>query len=251
VEDGEGAQLKIKLPQNTEYVTGESEGPVQRAIARTLQPGGVFYDIGANIGFFSLIAARLVGEAGSVYAFEPYSPNATTARENAALNGLTNFRLFEVAVGRNSRSDELLITSWDGGAALSTSTARPTGFTQRKSVQVVALDDFIEDERLRHPDFVKIDVEGVELEVLQGMSKTIAHCRPILLYEIDDGDSDKFRRRWEEVDEMVLRFGYDICHLENAYPGLNWNVGHSLAIPRGDTAKSRARSTDPASAPSQ
>jgi FkbM family methyltransferase len=244
VEDGVGAGLRLKLPQNLEYVTGASELPVQREIARRLAPGSVFYDIGANVGFFSIIAGRLVGQKGLVCAFEPYPPNAAMARENAALNGLANFRLFEVAAGTNSRKDDLLVTHWDGGAALSTSAARPPTITQTTTVQVVALDDFIEAERLPLPDFVKIDVEGVEMEVLQGMSRTLTRCGPVLLYEVDDGDADRFRRRWAELDEWVSQFGYDICHLENSYPGLKWNVGHSVAVPSAGVA----RSTDHSSA---
>lgn len=232
VEGGAGDGLKLRFPQNRDFLTGTSELPVQREIARRLQLGDVFYDVGANIGFFSLIAGRLVGEKGCVCAFEPHPQNAATVRDNAKLNGLTNVRVFEVAVGQESRRDELIVTDWDGGGALSTSDLKPTKPIHRIPVQVVRLDEFIATARLPQPTFVKIDVEGLEMEVIRGMTETIARCKPVLLYEIDDGDKDEFQRRWAELDASVSNLGYDVHHIENAYPALNWNVGHSLALPR-------------------
>jgi FkbM family methyltransferase len=196
-----------------------------------LRPGDVFYDIGANVGFFSLIAGRIVGESGSVCAFEPHPQNASAVRENVGLNGFKNVRLSEIAIGRGSRSDELLMTAWDGGGTLATSVAQPAALVGRTAVQVWSLDDYIEAEQLPRPTFVKIDVEGAEMEVIEGMSKTIARDKPILIYEVDDGDEEAFQRRWAELDAAVSKFGYEVLHLEDGYPALNWHVGHSLAIP--------------------
>lgn len=232
IERGEGAGLKLKLPQNLDYIFGSSEPPVQMALAQRLHPGDVFYDIGANMGFFSLIAARIVGATGWVYAFEPVLENAAIVRANANLNGLQNITLREVAVGGSTGTAELLLTEWDGGSCLSTSAVRPSELISRRNVRVIALDDFIPEDNLRLPNFVKIDVEGVELEVVQGMTKTITTSKPVLLYEIDDGDKTSFVRRWRELDEYVSLLGYEIIHLEDSYPHLAWNVGHSLAVPR-------------------
>ena len=232
IEEGQGAGLKISFPQNHDYVLGSSERPVQEALGQQLHPGDVFFDIGANLGFFSLIGAKRVGSTGCVYSFEPVAGNAVSVRENVRLNGLDNVGLFEVAVGRSSGSAELLLTEWNGGASLSSSAVKPSDPVSRRNVRVVALDDFIPAEKLRMPTFVKIDVEGLELEVIQGMTKTIATARPILLYEVDDEKKDSFLRRWAELDEYVERLGYQIIHLEDSYPLLDWHVGHSLALPR-------------------
>src|SRR5687768_12354856 len=83
VEEGEAAGLKLTLPQNLDYIFGSSEPPVQQCVARSLAPGGVFYDVGANVGFFSLLAAQRVGRGGSVYSFEPVSENVAAIRRNA------------------------------------------------------------------------------------------------------------------------------------------------------------------------
>jgi FkbM family methyltransferase len=231
VEGGEGAGLRLRLPQNGDYISGQSEIPVQRELARHVRPGDVVYDIGANVGFFSLIAGRLVGRAGCVYSFEPVAENAASTCENVRLNNLANVTLFDVAVGRSSGTAELLLTDWDGGSSLSTSAVKPDEPISKRTVQVVALDDLVDREGLRAPTFVKIDVEGVELDVLMGMSRTIASSKPILLYELDDGNNDSFQRRWAELDAYVTEFGYKVAHLKPSYGNVGWNVGHSLAIP--------------------
>jgi FkbM family methyltransferase len=231
IEGGEGAGLQIKFPQNRDYVMGSSEGPVQQAMAKHLQQGDVFYDIGANMGFFSLIAAKLVGPTGFVNAFEPVAENAASIRENVQLNGFTNINTCEVAVGSTSGQAELLLTDWDGGSTLASSSVKPSEPVSRRNVRVVTLDDFIAEKNLRPPNFVKIDVEGLELEVLQGMTKTIETAKPILLYEVDDGDREKFLNRWDALDKHVESLGYEIIRLENSYANRVWNVGHSLAVP--------------------
>jgi FkbM family methyltransferase len=231
VEQGQGAGLKLHLPQNRDYVMGASELPVQRAIAGHLRPGGVFYDVGANVGFFSLLAARRVGATGRVCAFEPVPANAQSVRANAELNGLGNLRVFEVAAGRENKLADFLLTRWDGGGSLSEQAVMPAHVMSRTQVRVAPLDALIEAEALPLPDFVKIDVEGTEMDVLAGMSGTIRRCMPILLYEVDDGDQTSFQRRWAELDAYVAGFGYVIQRLENSYANERWQVGHSLALP--------------------
>ncbi len=183
VERGTGAGLRIRFPQNQDYITGMSELPVQNEIARGLRPGGVFYDVGANVGFFSLIAGRLVGAQGQVCAFEPNPPNAAAIRDNAGLNGMTNVRVFEVAAGQDTKTAELWRTDWDGGGVLSSSAVKPATTVDRIVVQVVSLDHFILAEHLPPPTFVKIDVEGAELEALHGLRESILRWRPVLLYD--------------------------------------------------------------------
>ncbi len=231
VERGTGAGLKLRGPQNLGYVTGDNELPVQQEIARQLKPGGVFYDIGANMGFFSLIAGRLAGPKGRVFAFEPHPLNASTVAENARLNGMTQLQVFPVAIGSCARRDVLQMTDWDGGATLSGYAVGPDQVITHTEVQVLSLDGLIADKALPLPTFVKIDVEGAEMEVIEGMTATIARCNPVLLFEVDDGNPNEFRRRWAELDARVSALGYRVRRLDNAYPGVNWNVGHSVAEP--------------------
>ena len=231
VEGGEAAGLRLHLPQNREYIFGTSEVAVQETLGRYLRPGGVFYDVGANVGFFTLIAARMVGPEGRAYAFDPVAENIETVQKNALLNGFGNVRAFEVAAGRSAGVAEFLMTHWDGGGTLSSSAVRPTEPQSRRSVQVVTLDDLIASQHLERPTLVKVDVEGVELDVLEGMARTIAAAMPVVLCEIDDGDRESFLRRWQQLDDRLMSFGYSVSHLRSSYPNTNWFVGHSLAVP--------------------
>ena len=239
VEDGEGAGLKLTLPQNLDFIFGSSEPPVQRCLARYLAPGGVFYDVGANVGFFSLLAAQRVGRGGSVYSFEPVSENVMAIRRNARLNEMAHVSIFEVAADSQSGTGELLLADWDGGSSLRNAAAGAVEPVERRMVPVVSLDDLVDDEGLRPPTVVKIDVEGSEMGALQGMVKTLEKFKPVLVYEVDDADRAAFERRWNALDRFVARLGYDVTHLENSYPHLSRNVGHSVAIPVASTGSPR------------
>jgi FkbM family methyltransferase len=231
VEAGEASGLKLGFPQNLDFVRGSTERPVQRCIAEHLVPDDVFYDVGANVGFFSLLATKFVGPGGAVYAVEPVARNAAAIRRNAALNDLRNLSVFEVAADEKSGSAELFVTGWDGGSSLSAAAISASEPVERQAVRVITLDGLIESERLRPPTFIKLDVEGVELRALRGMRKTLEKHRPVLLYEVDDADRGGLEQRWKALDEFVASFGYRVTRLDDSYPNRNWFVGHSLAVP--------------------
>lgn len=237
IESGHAAGLRFGFPQNPDFVAGTSERPLQDCLVRHLAAGSTFYDIGANVGFFSVLASRFVGPSGMVYAFEPVTANAAAIRRNLGLNAVSHARVFDVALADRSGSGELFVTPWDGGASLKPDVIRKSDAVQRQAVRLVTLDELVEAEGLRLPSVVKIDVEGAEMPVLKGMQRTIAACMPILVYEVDGGDRDDFERRWEALDCCVRELGYDVTHLESSYPGMRWHVGHTLAVPRDGSRK--------------
>ena len=102
IADGEAAGLKLFAHgAQPDFAKGIYEMPIQRTIAGSLDDGDCFYDVGANIGFFSLIAARRVGETGKVYAFEPVHRNAAGIERSAELNGFAErLEVFEEAAFR-------------------------------------------------------------------------------------------------------------------------------------------------------
>lgn len=231
VETGTCQGLKLTLPQNAEYVLGTNEVPVQHALHAALGPNAVFYDIGANVGFFSLLAAKAVGPMGAVYAFEPISENVQVLRRNAKLNRFDALSVFEIAVGEKCGTSELFLSEWNGGASLSVAAHRRARKVPSRNVKVMSLDEIIRAFGLRPPTLVKIDVEGAEAPVIRGMSQTLSAYRPTVLFEVDDPDPVSFARRWNALDELVESFGYNLTRLEKSYPDLNWSVGHSIAVP--------------------
>ena len=216
-------------PSNQAYATGDNELPVQVAFEKHLDRGGVLYDVGANVGFFSVIGARLVGEEGSVVAFEPVGANARLVRRNAELNGFAKIDVIEKAVSDRSGTGELVIAAYSGGSALST-TAPPPDATSAVAVDLITLDEFV-DAGHPAPTLVKIDVEGTEIEVLRGMETILRRDRPVVIFEIDDASQNGYDAKLVPSVELIRAAGYDIEPLADSYAGGDWLVGHFVATP--------------------
>lgn len=227
---GVGAGLKFRADKsNRDCRQGTYELPLQKALQNYLKPEGIFYDIGANIGFFTVIAAKLVGTSGHVYAFEPVPENAARISENIKLNEFSNVTLLEKAVSQTTGSGELLLAHHHGGATLS-SAGTPPDLKGEMTVDLVCIDDLVLEKTLLPPTFVKIDVEGAEIEALRGMIQTLNQFKPIIIYEVDDGNALAFQRKSEEIATFIRTLGYEITPLEAAYPNIRWHVGHAIAI---------------------
>lgn len=227
---GIGAGLRFNPGfSNPDYAFGTNEQPVQHALAEHLKPGDVFYDIGANVGFFTVIAARLVGEKGQVYAFEPVPENAAFIKANIDLNNFSNIILDQRAVSSHTGKGELILAEYSGGATLSKADT-PPDMKGVISVDLISIDDLIAEHEIQPPSLLKIDVEGAEMPVLMGMKETIQKYKPILIYEVDDGNRDRFYQKQEECDSFVEDCGYEIKRLEDSYPGGGWIVSNTLAI---------------------
>jgi FkbM family methyltransferase len=228
---GVGAGLRFRVGDaNPSYAFGTNELPVQHALATYLKPGHVFCDIGANVGFFTVIAARLVGPSGRVYAFEPMPDNAVLLRRNVELNAFRHVTVVEKAVSSASGQGELLLSHFSGGSALLTATA-PPDLKGRIPVELVSVDDLVAGRDVAAPNVVKIDVEGAELDVLRGMSATIQAHKPIIVYEVDDGDPEAFERKQADCRSFLQPFGYRLSVLENSYPYGDWRVANITAVP--------------------
>jgi FkbM family methyltransferase len=214
-----------------DFNLGSYERPVQMALKEHLRPGSVFYDVGANLGFFSILAARLVGAGGRVYAFEPVPENAAGVRHNAGLNSFDHVTVLQKAVADAGGRGELRQAHHAGGSALST-VAAPPDVKGIIPVEIVAIDELVADGTCVPPAFVKIDVEGAELAVLQGMVETMRQYRPLILFEIDDGDAAVFSEKMAACTAFLEECSYAVRPLADSYPGITWHVGHRLAFPR-------------------
>lgn len=216
---------------SADYADGSNELPVQEAVRDSLAPGGVFYDVGANVGFFSLLAARIVGERGAVYAFEPLAHVAAEARANAARNRLANVAVVEVAVGDRDGSAQLVVTRHPGGATLSPADVGGDA-VGTVTVRTVRLDDLVAAGTLRPPDAVKIDVEGVEAEVIEGLRRTIADHHPVIVCEVDAATGERVAEKVRGISELLAGLGCDVRPLPSSYEGSGWHVVHLVATPR-------------------
>ena len=231
---------------NPDTSLGTYEMPVQKALSQYLKSEDIFYDIGANVGFFTILGAKRVDSSGHVYAFEPEAKNATTLRRNAKLNNFTNVTVIEKAVSRTTGSGKLCLTEYCGSHTLASDEQKlidnpsqqleaelPTFLQvkERVTVNTVSIDDLLRDNKIKPPTLIKIDVEGAEIEVLEGMSQTLKKWQPIVIYEVDDENQDGLLKKRKQVDDFLLSYGYKIEPLAPSYLGISWNVGHAIAIP--------------------
>jgi FkbM family methyltransferase len=197
----EGHRMRLNWQMQASYGFGTYEPEVVRTVQSVVRPGWVAVDIGANIGYFTLLLAKLVGPQGRVIVFEPLPENFDVLRENVDLNGYRNVILEPKAVldtpgsARLYRQREHLLT----GTA---SVVQGQGVGLR--VPAVSLDAYLDaiGERV---NFVKIDVEGAEAAVLEGMRRILAEDAPIVLVELHDALSE------QNPSLMALRrSGYEI-----------------------------------------
>jgi FkbM family methyltransferase len=216
---------------NADYGSGANELPVQAALADHLRAGSVLFDIGANVGFFTVIGARIVGESGSVHAFEPVARNAAWLRLNCRLNRLRNVHVLQVAAGEASRVGALHLADYSGGSTIDVA-GRPPDYRRTLGVDVVCIDDLVESGALARPHVVKIDVEGAELHVMRGMRRTLQQYRPVVIYETDDESAAVAEERRAACDRFLQEVGYRTSTLADSYPAIKWAVRHGIAIPR-------------------
>jgi FkbM family methyltransferase len=160
-------------------VSGEYEPGVTALLRRVLRPGTNFVDVGANIGFFSVVASRLVGAEGRVFAVEPYPYNVKLLLANLALNRCRNVEVFPFAAASAPQ-----VFCYDDSAGNSGQILEPSEMARLDDclVSAMPLDRLIPGDC--SIQVVKMDVEGAEYLALQGMKKTCSAHRPLLISEI-------------------------------------------------------------------
>jgi len=159
---------------------GSYEFGKQRRFAEMVRPGAVVYDIGANVGFYTLLAATLVGPEGTVVAFEPLPRNLHFLSAHISMNGLTNVVVRPVALA--DRSGTLRFDD-SGGPSEGRLAAEGS-----KTVECATLDALAAEGEIPPPDVIKMDVEGAELLVLRGGEATIRTHRPTLFIATHGAD---------------------------------------------------------------
>lgn len=202
------------------YSLGASEPTVQRAVETHLERGDVFYDVGANVGFISLLAAKSVGLEGHVYCFEPQPSVLPILTHNLDQNGYTNYDVIEAAVSdRPGRARlELNARGRSGEARLASArSSHDTALPHKRNtvdVRVVTLDEL----DLPAARLVKIDVEGAESQVLRGMARVMREHRPTLIIEIHDLQGPSVEAILSEADYRTEVLNDDGMRHLLAYP---------------------------------
>jgi FkbM family methyltransferase len=169
---------------------------------RSLHPGNICFDIGAQAGYHTLFASTMVGPAGRVFAFEPAPENAANIKKHVAINHLANVTVVEAAV---SNVDG--VAHFDCGInAVSGHLAAVGGLV----VRTIALDHEIDSGALPEPDYIKIDAEGAELSILEGARNMLARRHPTLSLETHQW-LPEFPTIREDCIQLLSRLGYSLA----------------------------------------
>lgn len=236
----EGYRMRLDLQHQRGMAYGDYELAVAQAIARLVQPGWTVADIGAQIGYMTLLLARRVGPTGQVWAFEPLPRNFAVLQENVALNHLDQVKLTPCAV--SNRPGKVQLHQLDDRALSATSSLlRPVNATARGGVEVEAVTFDGWAPPGQRVDFIKLDVESAEGLVMEGMRETLTRYRPLVLLEVHStGD------RESQALVRLQAAGYTLNALESdqSTPPVGPDyIGHVLAVPSFPTSPSSSTSS--------
>lgn len=179
--------------------------------------GLTVFDVGAGEGIFTLFFARAVGEHGRVEAFEPNPENVRRVVRNVELNGFRNVGVHELGLAAEQGERELTfdpVHPGEGTVLGPLAGRRRVRDTRAVGVRLERLDDVVAGRGLPKPDLVKIDVEGLEYDVLVGGRRTIEESSPVLLIEIHGPQLEAKVRNAERVVSLLEKLGYASRHVE-------------------------------------
>jgi len=172
-----------------------------------LKAGSVVLDIGANIGYYSLTAAPLVGSEGCIYAFEPASQQFVRLKDNALRIGFLQIHPYKLALSDKSGEATIHLEDEYNTGSASLRSAGPKNIWD-EIVICTTLDDFVESQALDHLDVIKIDVEGYESAVLNGGHKTLERFHPVLLVEVQEYLQELAGFSRQELFDLLLARNY-------------------------------------------
>ncbi|MFH1633156.1 MAG: FkbM family methyltransferase [Chloroflexota bacterium] len=210
-----GARLRLDLQLEKDYWLGTYETDLQAAVREFAQPGWVAYDVGANIGYITLLLARAVDEGGQVFSFEALPANLERLRVNVGLNGLGHrVEIIPGAVAAASAPVRFLVGPSGAMGKAEGSAGRQGGHIESLEVPGIALDDFIYRDGNPPPQVIKMDIEGGEVLALRGMPRVLREARPLILLELHGPEAA--RVAWETLTGA----GYSLHRMERGYPSV-------------------------------
>jgi FkbM family methyltransferase len=177
-------------------------------IQKTVRNGMIAFDIGANIGYFTLLLATLVGPSGRVFSFEPTESAFHKLSRNLELNQFANVTLEKKAL---SNEDSIRISRINSSFRID----RQDIDIPAQRVIFSTLDKYCNEHDLERIDFLKIDVDGYEFKVIQGGQQTLQKFRPVILLELCKISLSIHGDRLEDLLNLLQRLGYSFHNLSN------------------------------------
>jgi FkbM family methyltransferase len=208
-----GFTILLDMQVDKDYWLGTYEPELQSALLELVPPGAIIYDVGANIGYVSLLLVKAAGVSGHVYAFEALPENAERWQTNINLNGMgSRLTLINAAVTQASGLVSFLVHPSGGMGKVAGSAGRSEHYQSEIKVPGLSLDEFVYTQGNPPPQVIKMDIEGGEVLALPGMQRLLAEARPLMLMELHGPESN--RVAWETLGSA----GYEICWMHRGFP---------------------------------
>ncbi len=187
---------------------GEHEFFELEIMKKEIKEGDVVFDIGANIGYYTLMFAKLVGPKGKVYAFEPDPTNFSLLEKNVKINNYKNVILINKAVGNKTGKIKLYLSEENHGMHR----VYESKYCKRAvDIDIIKLDDlFNKGIKL---NFIKMDIEGAEIDAIKGMSKLLNKNKPKMLTEFAPVSINEFGPNPKEYLELLKKVGFKILNI--------------------------------------
>lgn len=196
---------------------GVFEAGEVRFVVERLRPGGVFLDVGANAGLYSVLAAKRVGPGGRVIAFEPAQANVELLKRNIEMNALSNVTIISKAVGDKVGQCQFAV-SRDGAMNSLAQTGHPGQKIENwQTIEMTTLDAALQELKLPRIDFIKIDVEGAEKLVFEGARETLtAFPNAVILFEAANIAATSFNYTAKSLLAELQRQGFALSCFDGA-----------------------------------
>jgi FkbM family methyltransferase len=216
------------------YYFGIWEPNLTHWIRERLAPGDVFIDVGANVGYYSLLASHLVGPEGMVVAIEPLSESFTLLQHNLERNHAANSRAINIAAWNAYETVTIFSRESNPGvSSIMPFWAKHWNLKGQRMVSARPLSDILDPIEIRTARLIKIDVEGAEWRVICGMESMFNVCRPDLelMIELSPPMLRAQGRTSRDVFDLFERWGFHAYWMENSYSATSYYSAQPINRP--------------------
>lgn len=207
----DGVQMKLNLDdllQQHIFTYGYYEKDATEMWKHCIKGAKNVVDIGANVGYYSIITAKYGPKDVQIYSFEPMTRTNQRAWENIKLNAFNNIHLQKLAVSDTTKKETIAMgesANWGGSKIVHDAVSDKVHSEQ---IETVTLDAFVAEHNIQQIDVVKMDIEGYEPFALKGMQASLAKFKPIVFIEIEEVLLSKFNYKAEDVFQYFWNLGY-------------------------------------------
>jgi FkbM family methyltransferase len=185
------------------------EGATREVVERILKKGDIFLDLGSHIGFYALIAARIIGDTGHVYAFEPTPATRDTLSKNIVDNNLSNIITVE-SFGISDRSENVYFIVNSNSSECNKISQSDEGVENVITIKTISIDDYAILNNIKKIDLVKMDIEGAEYQAIMGMRNIISENPDIkLIFEYNKKIMDENDSSGVKIFNLLKELGFN------------------------------------------